>query len=127
MPKTSSIRPVISIQYRRLTEGRRDGHTTTAYIAIVGSWRRAEKIAKMHRPSKVLKYSEYPIALAHFPYQSQFVVEIMRAKKLDDILLSCGFLTASVFLYKKGCGCVVPKTLFSASSFRATLQCLFLF
>jgi len=80
MPKTSSIRPVISIQYRRLTEGRRDDHTTTAYIATVGLWRRAEKIAKMHRLSKVIKYSEYPIALAHLPYQRQFVVEITRAK-----------------------------------------------
>jgi len=36
-PKPSSIRPVVSIQYRRVTIT--DGHTTTAYTAL--AWRRA--------------------------------------------------------------------------------------
>jgi len=33
MPKTSSIRPVVSIQYRLVTDEHTDGHMTTAYIA----------------------------------------------------------------------------------------------
>ena len=31
MPKLSSISPVLSIQYRFVTDGQTDGHTTTAY------------------------------------------------------------------------------------------------
>ena len=38
MPKTSSIRPVVSTQYRLVT----DGHMTTAYTALAK--RRAVKI-----------------------------------------------------------------------------------
>ena len=34
MPKTSSIRLVVSIQYRLVTDGRTDGHTTTSYTAL---------------------------------------------------------------------------------------------
>ena len=34
MPKTSSIRPVVSIQYRLVTDGQTDGHVTTAYTAL---------------------------------------------------------------------------------------------
>jgi len=33
MPKTSSIRPVVSIQYRLVKDEHTDGHMTTAYIA----------------------------------------------------------------------------------------------
>ena len=40
--KTSSIRPVVSIQRRLVTDGQTDGHMTTAYTAT--AWRRAAKI-----------------------------------------------------------------------------------
>jgi len=32
-PKKSSIRPVVSVQYRLVTHGRTDGHTTTENTA----------------------------------------------------------------------------------------------
>jgi len=34
MPKTSSIRPVVSIKYRLVTDGQTDGHTMTANTAL---------------------------------------------------------------------------------------------
>jgi len=34
VPKTSSIRLVVSIQCRLVTDRRTDGHTTTAYTAL---------------------------------------------------------------------------------------------
>jgi len=34
MPKASWIRPVISLQYRLVTDGWTDEHTTTAYISV---------------------------------------------------------------------------------------------
>ena len=40
MPKSNSIRPVVLIQCRPMTDGRTDGHITTAYTAL--SQRRAE-------------------------------------------------------------------------------------
>ena len=35
MPKTSSSRPVFSIQYRLVTDGRTDGHAATALYCVV--------------------------------------------------------------------------------------------
>ena len=34
MQKSSSVRPVVSIQYRLLTDGQTDGHATTVYTAL---------------------------------------------------------------------------------------------
>jgi len=41
MPTISSIRPVVSLQYRRVTDGQTDGDMTTAYTAL--AYRRAVK------------------------------------------------------------------------------------
>jgi len=51
MPKTSLIRPVVSIQYWLITNGRTDGHMTTENTALAE--RRAVEKRVCHRPTAV--------------------------------------------------------------------------
>ena len=78
MPRTSSVRPVVSIQYRLVTEGRTDRHMTTAYIAL--AWRRAVKINQV-------RFSDN--------FQMQHIKNIHSAREKID-LLCCEAQTASI-------------------------------